>query len=160
MRIEGVDGFGQRGTHRMLTSSKEVLELQIASIPLSVDIALEKALPEPQPPISTSFGKDGQPTGRTKVEDDPGYQTKLKDHSRVYTAAVAFHGLRYEDRIEWDTPVSETREFYEKILREMMDLGWTGDDLIKLAKACRALSNITPKALDEASKAFSQRTAD
>ena len=157
MRIEGVESLERRGTHRLLTSEGKVVELQIAAIPLAVDVALSKALPAPQPPYMTTM-KDGKAVGRELVENDPAFLAKSAEYSRVYTAAVAYHGLRVEPGVEWDTPRGDDRAFYESILREMMDTGFSGEEIIRLANAIRELGGVTAETLDEAAKAFSAGT--
>ena len=160
MRIEGVESLERRGTHRLLTSEGKVVELQIAAIPLAVDVALSKALPAPQPPYMTTMGPDGKPSGRSRLEDDPAYRAKRGEHTLLLASATAYHGLCPDQGLEGDTPPGDDVTFYRSIQTELQDLGFTGEEIIRLASAIRRLASVTEDMLDQAADAFSQGTTD
>lgn len=159
MRIPNVESLEQRGTHQLLASDGKLVELRIAPITLAMDMAMNKALPEPQPPYMTTMGPDGKPSGRERLTDDPTYVAKMSEHVLLFAAATAFHGLRDEPKVEWDTPRGDDIEFYRKTLAEMNAAGMSGDEIIRLAKAVRTLSSVTAEMLSKAAESFPTGTA-
>lgn len=160
MSIRGVETFERRGTHLVLTGSGQVVALQIAAIPLQVGMEIERALPAPQPPVKVLgfSAKENKP--RTEVDErDPAYLAARAEWLLRRAAAIAYHGLRHEPAIEWDTrPTSQPdAAFYGAIRDELANLGMSAEEIVRIAAAVRELALVSEETLKEASRDFLPR---
>lgn len=161
MRIRGAASLERRGVHRLVTSEGAVVELQIASVPIDLDMAISAALPEPRPP-KTVVGQRMLPTGREPIEkedDGPEFQKRHAEWYALLNAAIAYVGLRREGGIAWDTPTADpSAEFFRSILDEMTAIGFTANEIGRLALAVRELGKADEKTLEAAKADFLRRT--
>jgi len=163
MRIIGVESFERRGTHRLLTNAGKVVELQIVATSATLTMHVARTLPEPQPRMLTRMDKQGKPDGPPVAQrDEPEYQNRYQNWIVDRAAAIAYHGLRLETGIEWDVgPVGNAPDLatYASVRAEMEGIGFTGEEMIRLAGAVRELASVTEETLEQASKDFSQGQA-
>ena len=157
MHIQGVETLEQRGSHTLVTGDGKGVEVQIAAVPASLITHIARTLPEPQPPVVTPFGKDGRPGVGVPQTNDPDYQVRSQDWVVDRAAAVAFHALRNEPGISWESGSPQdqaTRETYLKIRKEMEAVGFSGEEIVRLAASARELATVTEDKLRRIAEDF------
>ena len=131
------------------------LTFQIQAIPLGFGETLDREFPDPQPQIRTVHRN-----GRTETEvlrDDPGYLKAVARNSELRGALVIREALRADPSVTFDSDnLPSAKERAEGILRELNEAGLSAGDTRILSDQVDALSNLTPEAVREATKRFTE----
>lgn len=131
------------------------LTFQIQAIPLGFGDVLDRELPEPQPQVETTHSK-GKTESRV-LRDDPGYLKAVARNAELRGALVIREALRADPLLTFDSDSLPTaKDRAEGILRELNEAGLSAGDTRILSDQVDALSNLTPEAVREATKRFTE----
>lgn len=131
------------------------LTFQIQAIPLGFGDALDRELPAPRPQVRTVHAK-----GRSETEvlrDDPAHIAAVAQNNDRRGALVIREALRADPSVSFESDALASADVKaDGILREMSDAGLSAGDIRILADQIDALSNLTPEAVREATKRFTE----
>lgn len=138
--------------------------LDVVALPPDYPEDVEREIPSPTPPrLGIEKDEDGKPifdpeTGRPVVrynEADADFQRKRQRAQTLQTVKYAVDALK-EGQIEFeaDTRDLEGAEYYEAVLREMREYGFSLGDVAKLCASAQRVSGLSEDEIEKATEGF------
>lgn len=139
--------------------------IQIQAVPPDYDDQVESELPSPQPERlgvekdangKTILDDDKKPIIRYK-EDDPEYMRKASRSGKLHAIYLMIEGIvpgQLEFQAERDP--NDLPAYYEAVLIELRDFGFSMGDLLKLVRTISKLSGITKEDVKAMEADFSE----
>ena len=141
------------------------MTIQIQALSADYDDMVESELPSPQPE-RLGVEKDGKgnpvldadqkPIIRYK-DDDPDYLKAASQNGKLHAIYLLVEGI-VPGQLEFEAQKDpdNRRAYYEAVLVELKDFGFSMGDLLKVVRAVSKLSGITEEDIKVAEKGFSQ----
>ena len=173
MKILGYDGVATKREIVALEREDGGIQVTITALPPSYMDLLAREMSEPIAPLmkipardpeTQRFLKDPVTGGKIFSPDfgNPGYQRELATYGALSSIAMAYHGLRHDPNIAFDTsyepndPSFDGRKFYAAIRNEMESFGFNMGDIYVIVSRVAILSGIKQVEIEEAKEDFTK----
>jgi len=171
MKIQGYDGVATKREIVALEREDGGIQVTITALPPSYMDLLAREMPEPIAPLKKIPARDPEtqrflkdPVTGGKIFppdlDNPNYQREIATYGALSSIAMAYHGLRHDPNIAFDTsyepnsPSFNGHDFYAAIRDEMENFGFTMGDIYVIVSKVAILSGIKQAEIEKAKEDF------
>lgn len=149
-----------------LVRGEDVFPIRFRAMPIGLYEMVEKALGGPPRAPIKGFIKDGhggflRDENNRPVQDinesDPAYREATAAHGWLLNAAMIYHCVDDPDvTFATEDPGDDkrSRAFYEAVLEEMREAGFSAGDIGNMVQFVSSLSEITPERIKETKESF------
>ncbi|NIM04067.1 MAG: hypothetical protein GTN65_00220 [Armatimonadetes bacterium] len=161
LKIGGREEFTETAAFELMDG----VVITVNSLPFGFDEKMQKALPDPVPPMRPKTDGMGNPIYRDRArklqETEPDLESAAfkeaeKAQSRRQSAFIIYHGTRLDKSMEWEAEDDgkKPEKFYQAVYDELVAASIGAGRILRLIQAIMTLSNMSKERMDRVADTF------